>query len=231
MNLATKTIVSEIETLLDKSISISEKYIKAPHNLPSDLYTDIQYFVTRTKYIFSNTPKVDPTFIKVTNAFANGYLKLTKSFIKGLSNLDVAIVEVTACLSTLKSELENNLLYNVTELINAEVFDTHLESAKHLLDKGHRDAAAVIIGGVLEDKLRQLSTKHNLPLKDNKGKYFTIDPLNVNLYKANIYNLTIQKEIIPLAEIRNNAAHGKYEAYDTKQVANFYQYVLDFNQE
>lgn len=229
MNLATKTIVSKIETLLDKAISISDRYILTPHNLPSDLHTDIQYFVTRTKYIFSNTPKVDPTFINKTNAFANRYLKLTKSFIKGLSNLDVAIVEVTACLGTLKSELENNLLYNVTELINAEVFETHLETAKHFLDKGHKDVASVIIGSILEDKLRQLSTKHNLPLKDNKDKYLTIDPLNINLCKAGVYNLTIQKEIIPLAYIRNNAAHGKYEAYNSKQVSNLYQYVIDFN--
>lgn len=228
MNLATKIIVLEIETLLEKAIFISERYMKAPNKLPSDLYTDIQYFVSRTKFIFTNTPKIDPDFLKTCNIFSNKYLSLEKSWIKELTNIEVGIIDITACLNTLKIELENNLLYNFTELINAEVFDTHLESAKHLLDKGYINAAAVIIGGVLEDKLRQLSTKHKLPLKDNKGRYFTIDPLNNNLYKAEVYSLQIQKEIIPLAEIRNNAAHGKYESYDAKQVANFYKYVLDF---
>lgn len=230
MNLATKIIVSEIDILIDKAKKISEDFINSEHELPAKLYGEIQYFCTRVKYIFTNTPKVDTSFISVINNFSNQHLMLTKSFIKGIE-LNKDIVKVTACLRTLKIELENNLLYNVTELINAEIFDTHLESAKHLLEKGYKDAAAVIIGGVLEDKLRQLSSKHNLPLKDNKGKYFTIDPLNNNLYTAGIYNLTVQKEIIPFADIRNNAAHGKYESYDKKQVANFYQYVLDFNQQ
>ena len=226
MNLATKTIVSEISSLLDKASSLLTAYNNSAPKLSDELYSDIQYFVTRTKYIFSNTPKVDKTFLGTVSNFANGHLATSKS---QLRKFDEGLLLVTASLRTLKIELENNLLFDVSELINAEVFETHLEYAKYLLDKGHKDASAVIVGGVLEDKLRQLCIKHKLPLKDSKDKYLTIDPMNVNLYKDNVYNLTVQKQILAFAEIRNNAAHGKYDEYTPKQVSAFYDYVLDFN--
>jgi len=226
MNLATKTIVSEIITLLDKAKSFPETYKTCDKKLSGSLYTDIQYFITRVKYIFTNTPKVDPSFIKKLDKFSFSHLPFTKN---PIHSFDEDLLRVTACLLTLKMELENNLLFDISELINAEVFESHLEYAKYLLDKGHKDASAVIIGGVLEDKLRQMCIKQNLPLKDSKDKYLTIDPMNVNLYKNNVYNLTVQKQILAFAEIRNNAAHGKYDEYTPKQVSAFYDYVLDFN--
>jgi hypothetical protein len=85
VNLATKTIVSDITSLLEKAKSISERYILSPRKLPEDLCNDLQLFVTRVKYIFTNTHKIDLSFVNKINDFSRSHLSLNKSYISGLT--------------------------------------------------------------------------------------------------------------------------------------------------
>jgi len=63
--------------------------------------------------------------------------------------------------------------------------------ADHLLDSGYKDPAAVICGSVLEEHLRQLCIKNNIPIevkKNGKMKPINADQLNADLAKQNIYS-------------------------------------------
>lgn len=100
--------------------------------------------------------------------------------------------------------------------------------AEHLLTEGFKDAAAVLIGGVLEDALRKLSQSNGLALTNAQGKPLTIDPMNVNLAKAGVYQPLTQKQITSWADLRNNAAHGHYNKYVVSEVKEMLLFVQRF---
>ena len=73
-------------------------------------------------------------------------------------------------------------------------------------------AAAVIAGVVLETAIRDLCSKNNI----QHGK---LDKMNADLAKAGVYNGLMQKRITHLAAIRNSAAHGNTQEFETYDVA------------
>lgn len=141
---------------------------------------------------------------------------------------------IRACksiLTALKKEVEGGWLFTVKGLVSAEIFSNFLEMAEHLLKEGYKDPAAVMIGSVLEEHLRQLCQKNNVDIVVVKGTD-TIpkkaDAMNIDLCKATVYNMLDQKQITSWLDLRNKAAHGKYSEYTKEQVDLMYQGVLNF---
>ena len=52
--------------------------------------------------------------------------------------------------------------------------------------------------------------------------------MNSDLASASAYSKLDQKNVIAWLDLRNKAAHGKYDEYDLKQVALLTQSVRDF---
>lgn len=130
-----------------------------------------------------------------------------------------------------KEELEGGWLTTTKGLISAEIFSDFLEMADYLLAENYKDAAAVIMGSVLEEHLRQLAQKHGIEVTfERSGRQVPkkADLLNAELTKANVYNKLDQKNVTTFLDLRNKAAHGKYEEYGKSQVQHMYQSVLDF---
>jgi len=144
------------------------------------------------------------------------------------SNSYVVLLEVIGALESLKYELENGLLSDIHKLLQSDIFSDFLEMGEYLLKEGYKDPAAVIIGSVLEDTLRKLCESNGIEVINAKGKLLTIDPLNTELVKAEVYNKLVQKQITSWADLRNNAAHGHYEKYDDKQVEMMLLFVQSF---
>ena len=92
------------------------------------------------------------------------------------------------------------------------MFESELEQAQELLDNGYKLSSAVIAGVVLETALRDLCEQESIPL----GK---LDKMNSDLAKKGKYNKLQQKRITALADIRNNAAHGKPEEFTSEDVS------------
>jgi len=117
-------------------------------------------------------------------------------------------------LKAAKDDYEHGYLFETRVLIEAEVFDDFLEQAEHLLTNGYYAPAAVLAGGVLEEGLRKLCQRKNvsLPVK------VTVDPMNIQLAKAGVYNTLMQKRITALADIRNKSAHGRWDEFSAKDV-------------
>jgi len=100
--------------------------------------------------------------------------------------------------------------------------------SEYLLDEDYKDAAAVLLGAVLEDSLRKLAESQQIPTASATGKYLTIDPLNVALAKQGFYNPLVQKQITTWANLRNDAAHGHFDKYDAEQVKQMLLFVQKF---
>jgi hypothetical protein len=135
-------------------------------------------------------------------------------------------------LSALKVSIINGELRPISELLNAALFSDFLEMAEHLLEEGYEDAAAVIIGSVLEEHIRKLCIKNDVSLTytdaKSKIKPESFENLNVNLRKAGVYKLSDQQLLTGWYTVRNAAAHGNYSEYDEKQVKDMFKWVRDF---
>jgi hypothetical protein len=138
---------------------------------------------------------------------------------------------IVGIVKALKGELEVGYLPSFPELVRGEMFEDLNEMAKHLVQEGYKDAAAVIAGTSLESHLHQLSIKNSVSIdytgKDGSTKKKTAERLNQELGK-NVYSLFEQKQITAWLDLRNNAAHGNYSEYDQDQVAKLIEWVGDF---
>lgn len=128
-------------------------------------------------------------------------------------------------------EIENGWISTIKSIVSAEIFSDFLEMAAHLLDCDYKDAAAVMIGGVLEEHLRQLCIDNGIETtyeKDEKIIPLKADRMNSELAKAGIYNKLDQKGVTAQLDLRNKAAHGNYSEYDKRQVELMYDFVFNF---
>ena len=126
-------------------------------------------------------------------------------------------------------DLNNGLLIPFKQLVQAEVFDSELDQAKHFLDTGYITAAAVTAGVVLETAIRELCKNHEIELyPENSTIPKKLDVLNAALKKADVYGVLQQKRITALADIRNSAAHGNTDNFNKDDVADMIRDIERF---
>ena len=117
-------------------------------------------------------------------------------------------------LRSVKEDLEQGFLEKVQDLVVAEVFTDFLDQAEHLLKNGYKDPAASLAGAVLEDGLKKIAKKNDIPVK----KRDTIDSLNQKLSQQQLYNTLKKSSVNIWREIRNSVAHGKFNDYKESDV-------------
>ncbi|MDD4894775.1 MAG: hypothetical protein PHW54_05630 [Candidatus Omnitrophica bacterium] len=130
-------------------------------------------------------------------------------------------------LRALRADYQAGFLAKIETMVQAELFSDFLEMAKYLLDNGYKDPAAVIIGSVLEEQLRVLSVKNNLPVILS-GRPIKAESLNAELARADVVSKLDQKSITAWLDLRNKAAHGHFDDYTLDQVKLMHQGVQDF---
>lgn len=97
-------------------------------------------------------------------------------------------------------------LYDIKQLLQADVFDSEIESAKELCKKGFYRAAGAICGVVIEKHLDEICKRHQLKIsKKNPG----INDYNELLKANDIIDTHVWRNIQRLADIRNMCDHHK----------------------
>ena len=137
------------------------------------------------------------------------------------------IANLVGVTKALLSDIQNDYLISFEELLHAGLFSDFLDMAAHLIEKGYKDAAAVLIGSTLEVHIRKLCDKYSVITTSGKNRK-KADTLNAELVKAGAYNKLDQKNITAWLGLRNHAAHGNYEAYSMDQVKLFIFSIRDF---
>lgn len=146
-------------------------------------------------------------------------------------NVEMSVKAGIYIIESLRYEVENGWLNNLKGIVSSEIFTDFLEMAEHLLERDYKDPAAVMIGSVLEEHLRQLCIKNDIPAstwKKEKVVPLNANTLNTELAKKGAINSFDLKSITAQLDIRNDAAHGNWSKYDKKQVQMMYDYVLNF---
>jgi hypothetical protein len=147
------------------------------------------------------------------------YSQSVETLLRGYGVDSPAIIpHIAGVLLALKEAYDAGYLEQAAELIHAETFANFLEMTEYLLSEGYKDPAAVIIGSVLEEHLRQLCLKNGLAT-EVAGKPKKAEELNSDLAGQSVYSKLDQKSVTSWLDLRNKAAHGKYGEYTKDQVA------------
>jgi hypothetical protein len=112
-----------------------------------------------------------------------------------LLSQQIAIVEA------IKRRFDSSL-FEIKQLVQADVFDSELDGALELLKNNFARAAGAIAGVVLEGHLKQVCDNHALPKKSG-----TIAVLNESLKTANVVELSQYRHIQFLGDLRNKCGH------------------------
>lgn len=116
---------------------------------------------------------------------------------------------------TATKEILKSKVYQMQELMQADIFDNELNSAKELNNKGFYRAAGAICGVVLEEHFSKVLEKHNI--KNTKSNP-AINDYN-NLLKSNsIIDIPTFRHIQLLGDIRNLCDHKKKEDPTKEQI-------------
>ncbi len=150
------------------------------------------------------------------------------------SHAGLIIKHIIGIVQALKSDLESDYLKSLSEIIHSNLFSDYIDMATHLLEEGYKDPAAVLTGSTLENHLRNLCVKHDVEIEyeNSKGKIVSkkADSMNAELAKKEVFNKTFQKQITAWLDLRNNAAHGKYDQYGEMEVKLMISGILNFIQ-
>lgn len=109
-----------------------------------------------------------------------------------------------------KEQYEGGYVFEVQNLVHAEVFSNELEQAEHFLKNKYDVAAAVTAGVVLETTIKKLCTLQSPPIDliGSNGRGKNTDTLISELKAANVYSEAVAKQLRAWMNVRNDAAHG-----------------------
>jgi hypothetical protein len=141
--------------------------------------------------------------------------------------LATTLIGQIGSLRALRRDYEDGYLQTVHSLVRADIFADFLDMAGHLLEQGYKDAAAVMVGGVLEEHLRALCRTRAIDTVVS-GRPKKTDAMNAELAGVGAYNKLDQKSVTAWLDLRNNAAHGKVDQYSKEQVAVMLSGVREF---
>ncbi|MBL7997445.1 MAG: hypothetical protein JNL32_02290 [Candidatus Kapabacteria bacterium] len=167
----------------------------------------------------------------IQNVYGENHIFSKEFTSKVLHAVQVQVEIGFGILTGIKQEIDGGWLFTVKALVSAEIFSDILQMAEYLLSEGYKDAAAVMIGSVLEGHLRQLCLKNSIDTvvnRDSKPIPKKADAMNSDLNACDAYNKLVQKNITSWLDLRNKAAHGHYGEYTKEQVVLMFQGVQNF---
>ncbi|MGK5033788.1 hypothetical protein [Janthinobacterium sp. LB3P118] len=107
-------------------------------------------------------------------------------------------------------------LFDIKQMLQADMFDSELEAAEHLAKYKFGRAAGAVAGVVLERHLAQVASNHSIVISKKNP---TIADFNEALKAADVTDLPQWRFIQHLADIRNLCDHAKTPDPTTEQVA------------
>lgn len=132
--------------------------------------------------------------------------------IGGISNRHLSPVNAYRLIQTqigiIKSlkPIIDSKIRDIRQLIENDVFEDELASAKYLLSKGFNRSSGAICGVLLEKHLKAMLASRNLSLSKKDP---SINDLNSELYKNGVIDGAQNKFLLFLGDLRNKCDHHK----------------------
>lgn len=159
--------------------------------------------ITRTNYTIEDA-------LRGTH-MVKGYAKTT---IVSPEDAIVLFEQQLNIVKSIKKRFESSL-FDIKQLVQADLFDSELEGAEELNKKGFIRSAGVVAGIVLEKHLLQVCDDHKISVhKKNPG----INDLAQLLKDSDIVDTPVWRNIQCLADLRNLCSHKRKAAPTAKDV-------------
>ena len=136
-----------------------------------------------------------------------------------------ALGYINGILQGLKDDYENGFLDNLEETVVANISADYMTQVEGLLNEGKPGQydhvpGAVLCGAVLEDSLRRLCERQTPPVEtaNENGRPKNLNSLIQDLQKANAFNKLKAQQLRGWAQVRNSAAHGKFDEFNRDDV-------------
>jgi len=100
----------------------------------------------------------------------------------------------------------NSSLFNIKQLLQADLLDSEIDSSKELLKNGYLRASGVVAGVVLETHLLQVCNSHNITINKNNP---TINDFNETLKQNSVIDIPNWRFIQRLGDLRNLCGHKR----------------------
>ena len=149
------------------------------------------------------------------------YLMIRKGSIDLLEPVIAKIQQQVAILRSAQQRFESSL-FDIRQLLQADLFDSELSGAKELNTKGFVRGAGVIAGVVLENHLKQVCENHKIKIS---SKNPTINNLNNLLKDKEIIDISQFRKIQFLGDLRNLCSHDNKNHPIKKEIANLIKEV------
>ena len=219
----TKKAKEQISNLVDSLISEGDLVLKTIWVENDSSFTNLQ------RVDLAQFKKWQSSCHLLSHVLGNQADPWRKTLEEDSANSLAVAISIQGTLKAIREALDNDFLIRYEELIHADIFSDFLEMASYLLTEGYKDAAAVIIGSVLEEHIRKLCAKPKPEISIvSNGRPKKADTLNSELASAGVLTKLDQKNVTAWLDLRNKSAHGKYSEYTQQQVELLLQSVQDF---
>jgi len=198
----------EYDSLVSKLISFHDNYQKwyseciilIKQLLPDRLADFIKHYEkSKTRKELTHSNYVIEDYLQGTRLTRNGELRVGPGSAVSQFRQQLNIVK------SITQRFESSL-FEIKQLVQADLFDSELDAAKELLKNNFYRAAGMMSGVVLEKYLKQICEGHNLKIANQKP---TINDFNEVLKNNNIIDIAQWRFIGYLADIRNLCGHNK----------------------
>jgi hypothetical protein len=135
-------------------------------------------------------------------------LAVTDAWQKKIVGPDAAVPQFDQQVAILKSAEErfDSSLYDIRQIVQADLFDSDLDAAEELAKKKFTRASGAMVGVVLEKHLAQVCENHQIKVSK---KHPTISDLNDALKAADAIDVAQWRFVQHLGDIRNLCDHSK----------------------
>lgn len=117
-------------------------------------------------------------------------------------------------LKSLEKRFDSSL-YEIRQLLQADLFDSEIEVSKELSSKGFYRAAGAVCGVVLEKHLVEVCSSHEIQIK-KKAPH--ISDLNDALKNADVIDVPMWRQIQHMGDLRNLCDHKKERDPDENDI-------------
>lgn len=162
----------------------------------------------RTHYERPKTARKDVTSINyVIEDFIQG-LRITRGYENVIVDPSAVIPRFQAQVAILKScqARFKSSLFDIRQLVQADLFDSELEAARALLKNGFNRASGAMAGVVLEHHLQQVLANHSI---QSAKKNPTLGDLSQALKDGDVIDTPSWRKLQHLGDLRNKCDHKK----------------------
>ena len=163
---------------------------------------------------YYEVPKSRKTLTAASYRIADSLIGLRRSSVVGPDSAIALFDQQIAILESVQQRFKSSL-FDMRQVVQADVFDSELDSAKGLVKSGFYRAAGAVAGVVMEKHLLEVCDSHGVST-GRKAK--TISNMNEALKNATAIDTPRWRRNQHLGDLRNRCCHAK-EREPTKQEA------------